>query len=136
MENGDGNVIRVDTVDKAFNSRMTELFQGSYLNEVINKMLSHMRTQIENLALANSRFVFDQFLFQDVNFHLLNLTQGFRARRPSSTLRTWKTRNVSSGPYSRHCSRKYRFTPRTNMESWEVQRQLLFTHKLTSTYHW
>ena len=35
-----------------------------------------MKTQIENLALANSRFVFDKVLFMDINFHQLNLTQG------------------------------------------------------------
>ena len=34
-----------------------------------------MRTQIENPALANSRFVFDRVLFLDVSFHKLKLTQ-------------------------------------------------------------
>ena len=35
-----------------------------------------MKFQIENPALLNSRFVFDEFLYLDVNFHLLNLTRG------------------------------------------------------------
>ena len=35
-----------------------------------------MRTQIENPTLANSRFVFDEVLFLDVNFHQLNFTRG------------------------------------------------------------
>ena len=35
-----------------------------------------MKTQIENPALLNSRFVFDEVLFLDVNFHRLNLTRG------------------------------------------------------------
>ena len=39
-------------------------------------MFAHMRIQVENPALANSRFVFDQILFLDVNFNQLNLTQG------------------------------------------------------------
>ena len=34
-----------------------------------------MMTQIENPALTNSRFVFDEVLFPDVNFHQLNLTR-------------------------------------------------------------
>ena len=55
----DGDVIRVDTIDKAFNSRMTEVFQISSLHEVIDEMFAHMRTQIANPALANSKFVFD-----------------------------------------------------------------------------
>ena len=35
-----------------------------------------MKMQIENPALANSRFVFDEVLFLNVNFHKVNLTQG------------------------------------------------------------
>ena len=35
-----------------------------------------MKFQIENPALLNSRFVFDEFLYLDVNFHQLNLTRG------------------------------------------------------------
>ena len=51
---GDGNVIRVDIVNKAFNSWMMEVFKGSNLNENIYEMFAHMRMQIENLALVNS----------------------------------------------------------------------------------
>ena len=35
-----------------------------------------MKTQIENPALTNSRFVFDEVLFLNVDFHQLNLTRG------------------------------------------------------------
>ena len=35
-----------------------------------------MKTQIENLALLNSRFRSDEVLFLDVNFHRWNLTRG------------------------------------------------------------
>ena len=55
---------------------MTDIFQGSNLNEIVNEMFTHMKTQIENLAFRNSRFVFDDVLFLDVNFHQLNLTRG------------------------------------------------------------
>ena len=60
----------------AFSSRMMEIFQGSDLNEIIDEMLAHMNTQIENPALTNSRFVFDEVLFLDVSFYQLNLTRG------------------------------------------------------------
>ena len=76
VEDENRNVIGVDRVEKAFNSRMTEIFQGSDLNEIVNEMLAHMNMQIENPALANSRFVFNEVLFLDLNFHLLNLTRG------------------------------------------------------------
>ena len=55
---------------------MTEIFQGSNLDEIINETLAHMKMQIENPALINSRFMFDEVLFLDVNFHQLNLTRG------------------------------------------------------------
>ena len=71
-----GNAIGVDRVDKAFDSKMTEIFQGSDLNEIVNEMLAQMKTQIEKPALVNSRFRFDEVLFLDVNFHQFNLTRG------------------------------------------------------------
>ena len=76
VEDEDRNIIRVDTVDKAFNSQMMEVLKGSNLNEIINEMFTHLKTQVENPALANSRFVFDRVLFLDVNFYHLNLTRG------------------------------------------------------------
>ena len=39
-------------------------------------MITNMKFQIENPALLNSRFVFDEFLYLDVNFHQLNLMRG------------------------------------------------------------
>ena len=52
------------------------MFQGSNLGKMIQEMLAHMRTQVENPALENGRFEFDRVLFLDVNFHQLNLTRG------------------------------------------------------------
>ena len=39
-------------------------------------MITNMKFQIENPALLNSRFVFDESLYLDVNFHHLNLMRG------------------------------------------------------------
>ena len=39
-------------------------------------MIVHMKGQIENPALLNSRFVFYEVLFTNVDFHQLNLTRG------------------------------------------------------------
>ena len=60
MEDGDRNVIRADMVDKVFISRMTEVFQGSDLCKIIKEMFVHMKTQVKNSALTNSRFVFNR----------------------------------------------------------------------------
>ena len=47
------------------------------VNEIIvNEIIAHMKGQIENPALLNSRFVFDEVLFTNVDFHQLNLTRG------------------------------------------------------------
>ena len=76
FESEDGRVIKAGEVRKAFNSRMTEVFQGSDLGEIIEEMFSRMKTQVGNPALANSRLVFDQVPFLDINFHKLKLTRG------------------------------------------------------------
>ena len=76
LEDDFGNIIGAHRVEKPFNSKMTEIHQGSDLNEIIDEMLAHMKTQIENPALANTRFVFDEVLFLNVDFHWLDLTRG------------------------------------------------------------
>ena len=65
-----------DLVELAFNSRMTNVYNLSDLDEIVNEMIAHMKGQIENPALLNSRFVFDEVLFTNVDFHQLNLTRG------------------------------------------------------------
>ena len=65
-----------DRTDKAFNSLMASVYRGSNLEKIVDEMFTHMRFQIEKPALLNSRFVFNEVLFLDVNFHLLNLMRG------------------------------------------------------------
>ena len=65
-----------DRVELAFNSRMTDVHQGTDLDTIMDRMIAHMKMQIKNLALLNSRFRFDEVLFLDANFHFLNLTRG------------------------------------------------------------
>ena len=65
-----------DRVNKAFNSLMASVYRGSDLEKIVDEMFTHMGFQIENPALLNSRFVFGEVLFLDVNFHPLNLTRG------------------------------------------------------------
>ena len=73
LEDDFGNIIGSDRVEKAFNSRMTEIHLGSDLDEIID---THMKTQIKNSALTNSIFMFNEVLFIDLNFHRLDLTRG------------------------------------------------------------
>ena len=65
-----------ELVELAFNSRMMIVHNLSEINEIVNEAIAHMKRQIENPALLNSRFVFDEVLFMDIDFHQLNLTRG------------------------------------------------------------
>ena len=65
-----------ERVELAFNSLMTSVYRGSETDQIVDGMIANMKFQIENPALLNSRFVFDEFLYLDVNFPQLNLTRG------------------------------------------------------------
>ena len=68
--------VEIDRVDRAFNSRMTDVHRGSDLDEIVDGMIAHMKTQIENPAMLRSGFRSDKLLHKDINFHQLNLTRG------------------------------------------------------------
>ena len=55
---------------------MTSVYRWSDLDQVVGGMIANRKFQTENTELLNSRFVFDEFLYLDVNFHQLNLTRG------------------------------------------------------------
>ena len=65
-----------ELVELAFNSRMTNVYNLRDLDEIVNEMIAHMKEQIENPALLNSRFIFNEVLFTNVDFHQLNLMRG------------------------------------------------------------
>ena len=64
-----------ERVELAFNSLMTNVYRGSNLFKIVDEMIANMKFQIENPALLNSRFVFDEVLHLDTNFYQLNLTR-------------------------------------------------------------
>ena len=63
-------------VDKVFNSRMTEIFQGSDVEEILKSMFAHIKTQVEHPALPKSGFTLDHIMHLDIDFHQLVLTRG------------------------------------------------------------
>ena len=65
-----------ERVELAFNSLMMSVYRGSETDQIVDGMIANMKFQTENPALLNSRFVFNEFLYLDVNFHQLNLTRG------------------------------------------------------------
>ena len=65
-----------ERVELTFNSLMMSVYQGSEPDQIVDGMIDNMKFQIENPMLLNSRSVFDEVLYLDVNFHQLNLMRG------------------------------------------------------------
>ena len=66
----------VEQVKLAFNSRMLAVYNFSDMDEILSEMITHMVQQIENPALKDSKFVFDEVIRMNIDFHRLNLTRG------------------------------------------------------------
>ena len=46
------------------------------MDEIVSAMIEHIKQQIENPALRDSKFVFDRIIQMDIDFHRFNLTGG------------------------------------------------------------
>ena len=66
----------IESVNLAFNSRMLAVYNLSDMGEIASEMIKHMQQQIENPALKDSKFVFDEVIHMNIDFHRLNLTRG------------------------------------------------------------
>ena len=63
-------------VNLAFNSRMTPVYMLNDIDSIVRSMINHMTQQVENTALRDSKFVFNNIMHTDINIHRLNLTRG------------------------------------------------------------
>ena len=63
-------------VEKVFNSKMTEVFKGSNVEEILQGMFAMIKTQVEHPALPKSGFTLDYILHLDIDFHKLELVRG------------------------------------------------------------
>ena len=63
-------------VDRAFNSRMTQVCNLNDIDNIVRSMIEHMAQQVENPALRDSKFVFEMVMRMDISIHRLNLTRG------------------------------------------------------------
>ena len=55
---------------------MTNVYNLNDIEGIVPEMINNMKYQIENPALLNSRFIFEEVLYMDINIHQLNLTRG------------------------------------------------------------
>ena len=65
-----------ELVNLVFNSLITNVYNLNNLDQLVLKMINNISYQIENPALLNSRLVFEEVLYMDINIHQLNLTRG------------------------------------------------------------
>ena len=63
-------------VEKVFNSKMTEIFEASDIDEILVAMFAFIKAQVEHPALPKSGFTLDHIMHLDVDFHKLVLTRG------------------------------------------------------------
>ena len=63
-------------VEMPFNSLMREFFESSDISELIQRMLAHIRTQVENSRMPESAFTLNKIMYLYINFHSIVLTRG------------------------------------------------------------
>ena len=62
--------------EKVFNSKMTELFEGSDVEEILQGAFMAIKTQVEHPALPKSGFTLDYIMHLDIDFHKFELVRG------------------------------------------------------------
>ena len=55
---------------------MTEFFDASYISDLIERMLPHIKAQTENPKFSETGFTRDKIMHLYINFHRLALTRG------------------------------------------------------------
>ena len=63
-------------IEMPFNSLMTESFEASDINDLIERMLAYIKAQTENPKFPESGFTLDNIMQLYINFHRLVLTRG------------------------------------------------------------
>ena len=59
-----------------FNSLMTEFFDASDINDLIQRMLAYIKAHTKNAKFPESGFTLDKIMHLYINFHRLVLTRG------------------------------------------------------------
>ena len=59
-----------------FNCLMAEFFEGSVIEELIQHMFAHIKTQVESLRRPESGYTLDQIMHLHINFEKFSLTGG------------------------------------------------------------
>ena len=68
--------IYYEKIEMPFNSLMTEFFDASDINDLIERMLAYIKSQTENPKFPESGFTLIKIMHLYINFHRLALTRG------------------------------------------------------------
>ena len=63
-------------IEMSFNSLMTEFFNGSNIEELLERMFAHIKTQTENPKFPESEFTLHHIMHLYINLHKLALARG------------------------------------------------------------
>ena len=63
-------------IEMPFNSLMTEFFEASDINDLIERMLAYIMAQTESPKFPESGFTLDKIMHMFIKFHRLVLTRG------------------------------------------------------------
>ena len=66
--------IYYEKIEMPFNSVMTELFDASHINDLIERMLPYIKAQTENPKFPEGGFTQDKIMHLYINFQRLVLT--------------------------------------------------------------
>ena len=75
LDDGTTGDIYYERIEMPFNSLMTELFDASDINDLIERMVAYIKAQTENPKFPESGFTLDKIMHLYINFHMLALTQ-------------------------------------------------------------
>ena len=65
-----------ERVEMSFNSLMTEFFDASDINDLIQRMLAYIKAHTKNTKFPESGFTLDKIMHLYINFNRLVLTRG------------------------------------------------------------
>ena len=68
--------IYYEKIDMLFNSLMTEFFDASDVNDLIERMLAYIKAQTDNPEFPESGFTLNKIMYLYINFHRLVFTRG------------------------------------------------------------
>ena len=76
LDHGTASDTYYEKIEMPFNSLMTEFFDASDINDLVERALAYIKAQTENSKFPESGFTLNKIMHLYINFHRLVLTRG------------------------------------------------------------